>query len=250
VYKLLVVDDEPSILDGIKRTLPWKDYGFGEVQTATKMREAISKAVEMNPDLAVFDVCLGSDRSYNAINELAKYGLKTVYLMLSGHESFEFAREAIRCGAKDYILKPVDSESFKKRVEKIIVEDFHGSVIKKEECQDPILGHDWNEFSTLTQRILKITMAEYRENLNLKIVSDKFKMNSVYIGQIFLKETGIKYSEYLMRYRMLKAREKIICTEDKIAAIANEVGYSNLNYFYLHFKARFNMSPTDLRAPK
>jgi YesN/AraC family two-component response regulator len=78
-------------------------------------------------------------------------------------------------------------------------------------------------------------------------VAERFRMNGTYLGQLFLKETRMKFSEYLMAYRMLRARERIQSTDEKIASIALSVGYPNLNYFYTHFHAYFEKSPSDLR---
>jgi AraC-like DNA-binding protein len=72
-------------------------------------------------------------------------------------------------------------------------------------------------------------------------------MSSKYIGRIFLKDTGMKYSEYLMAYRLLEAKRLIINTNEKISVIAGMVGYSQLNNFYTQFRNYFGVSPSSLR---
>ena len=72
-------------------------------------------------------------------------------------------------------------------------------------------------------------------------------MNSKYIGRVFLKDTGMKFTEYLMAYRMLEARRLIKNTQENIAVIASMVGYSHSNNFYVHFKSYFGCSPGTLR---
>ena len=62
-----------------------------------------------------------------------------------------------------------------------------------------------------------------------------------------MKDTGVKFSEYLMSYRMLEARKLIVSTQEKISVIANMVGYVHLNNFYTHFKTYFGVSPSALR---
>lgn len=75
-------------------------------------------------------------------------------------------------------------------------------------------------------------------------------MNATYLGQIFIKETDMKFSEYLMAYRMYVARERILNTDDKISSVAAEVGYSNMNYFYQHFHNYYDSTPSEMRAGK
>ena len=72
-------------------------------------------------------------------------------------------------------------------------------------------------------------------------------MNPTYLGQIFIKETNMKFTEYLMAYRMYVAREKIMNTDDKISEVASLVGYTNMNYFHQHFHSYYGISPLKMR---
>lgn len=250
MYKLLIVDDEPQILDGMKYTLDWEKYGIGQIETALTYQEAVEKAIRIQPDIGLFDVCIGNRYGYDIINELNALQLKTIPIMMSGYSEFEYAQKAIRCGARDYILKPVEREKLQPVVEKIIVQDLHGtlenSVCAVEEV-DPVLCVRYDTLSNLTNRILVMVKAEYNQNINLKTVADKFKMNSTYLGQIFLKETHMKFSEYLMVYRLQRVHDRIVGTDEKIACIARSAGFSNPNYFYSCFHDYFDLSPMDLR---
>ncbi|AZS14118.1 response regulator transcription factor [Paenibacillus lutimineralis] len=250
MYKLLIVDDEPQILEGMKRTLDWEKYGFGSIETSETIEDAISKAVAFYPDLAIFDVCIGKDRGYDAIRRLNELGLPAKYIIMSGYSEFEYAQEAIRCGVKDYLLKPVNRTKLQQVVEKIIVEDLHGTLEGADHDDvniDPVLGVRYDSLSKLVNRILLMVKTEYTQNITLKMVAEQFRMNGTYLGQLFLKETQMKFSEYIMAYRMLRARERILSTDEKIASIAQSVGYSNPGYFYMHFHSFFGKSPSDLR---
>lgn len=250
MYKLLIVDDEPQILEGMRRTLDWASYGFHRIETSETREDAIAKSVEMLPDIAIFDVCIGPDRGYEIIHKLNELRLPTKYIIMSGYSEFQYAQEAIRCGVKDYLLKPVERSKLQKVIEKIIIEDLHGTldgINGKDENMDPILGVAYEDLSKLTTRILLMVKAEYAQNITLKSVAERFRMNSTYLGQLFLKEAHMKFSEYLMAYRMLQAKEYILTTDEKISSIALAVGYPNLNYFYTHFQGYFGMSPSEMR---
>jgi YesN/AraC family two-component response regulator len=105
----------------------------------------------------------------------------------------------------------------------------------------------YSELSKLTNKMLVIIKTDYSESLSLKIIAEKFRMNSAYLGQSFLKETKMKFSEYLMVYRLHRAYDLILGSNDKIHYIAKQVGYTNLNYFYVQFRLFFGISPSDLR---
>ncbi len=250
MYRLLIVDDEPYIIDGVKRLIDWSSYGFSRVESALNYHEAVEKAVELKPDIALFDVCIDDARGYDIIEKLNALDLPTIYVMMSGYDEFEFVRKSFLRGVKDYLLKPIDRGKLQRIIERIIVEDLKGSLESKrikEKNVDLILNMEYSTLSNLTNKVLLIVKGEYNKNINLKVVADKFKMNSTYLGQIFIKETGMKFSEYLMRYRLTVAKERIEGTSEKIASIAFGVGYLNLNYFYIQFKDYFGFSPTSLR---
>lgn len=250
MYKLLIVDDEPVIIEGIKLMIDWEKYGIQQIATAANYTEAVEKAIELKPHIGIFDVCIGESRGYDIIEKLKTISLPTKYIMISGYDEFEYARRAIRAGARDYLMKPIDKEELGRAVGKIIVEDFHGHIAEKSKNDptiDPVLKVPYNCLSSLTAKVVMIVKGEYSKNINLKLIAEEFKMNSTYLGQIFLRETHMKFSEYLMAYRLVQAKALIETTTDKISYIAARVGYHNINYFYLHFKDFFGFSPSDLR---
>ena len=179
------------------------------------------------------DVRIGNEFGYELINCLNGMGVKSNYIMMSGYDDFQYACEALRCGAVDYLLKPLDKDQLQKRIEQVVVENLHGTVqLEVRKNEDPILA------------------MEYGQHISLKSIADRFRMNATYLGQIFIKETDMKFSEYLMAYRMYVARERILNTDDKISSVAAEVGYSNMNYFYQHFHNYYDSTPSEMRAGK
>ena len=95
--------------------------------------------------------------------------------------------------------------------------------------------------------MILIVKNDYGANLSLTSISEKFNMSSKYIGRVFLNDTGLKFSEYLMVFRLQTARYLVENTREKISFIISSVGYSQQNNFYVHFKRLFGVSPGDLR---
>lgn len=250
MYRMLIVDDEPKIIEGIKLILDWATYGITVIDSAVSYSVAIQKAISERPQLGIIDVRLDDRRGYDMINEFRSLALPIKCIMVSGYDEFEYAKKAMQAGAKDYIIKPIDQDELRRAVERIIVEDLHGTLPKDCETDkdiDPVLNLHYSELSNLTCKVIMIVKSDYGKNLNLKVIADMFKMNSNYLGQIFYKETHLKFSEYLMIYRLLQAKTKILQSPEKVYLIAKQVGYQNINYFYTHFHSYFGFSPSDLR---
>lgn len=251
MYRLLLVDDEKQITEGLKFLLPWERYQIQEIRTANTYEEALETAYQWKPHIAIIDVCIGKDFGYDLQHELHRNLPKLCTVMISGYDEFAYVREAMREGAVDYLLKPINRIELEHVLKEIVVNRLHGSIrhIEGKDTQhDRILGTDVQGLNKLIRKILKIVQDEYGKNLNLSILADRLEMSSGYLGKLFAKETGMKFSQYLMAYRMDIAKELLIGTDFKVSYIANKVGYTNLNYFYMHFQSSYQKSPSEFRG--
>lgn len=250
MYRLLIVDDEPDICENVKYLLDWAGYGFTSIMTATSFPDALSKAVDLQPHVALVDTRLGDRWGYDLVAQLHATGMRTVFCMISGYDDSRYIRRAMQASARDYLLKPLDVGELRAFVERTVVNDLGGTLPERDVVKqelDPVLMTEYSSFSKITNKIILFTKENYRSPVSLTTIADSFHMSSKYIGRIFLRDTGIKFSEYLMSYRMLEARRLITNSQDKISVIADAVGYSQLNNFYIHFKNYFGVSPGALR---
>lgn len=249
MYKLLIIDDEPAILAGMQKILDWNAYGFGEVAVAGSYQEALERAIILQPDLCLCDVCLKEHRIYELIDRLEALGHPSHYIIMSGYSDFAYVQSALRRRAVDYLLKPVDTESLREAVEKVIVEKLGGRAedFQEEAGLDPVLKRPTSELSSLVGKIVAFVASGYQGEMTLKLLGEKFYMSAPYLGQLFLQETGMKFTDYVTQFRMNRAYWQIRNTNDKISVIAASVGYDNMGYFYTQFKAAFGVSPTEVR---
>ena len=251
MYTLMIVDDEPAIWGVCCRVLGGNHVGCEQIKAAKSCLDVVSHVVDWKPDVCLVDVRIGNEFGYELINCLNAMGIHSNYIMMSGYDDFQYACEALRCGALDYLLKPLDKKQLQKRIEQVIVEKLHGTLRRDDKKdEDPVLGRPYEELSPLIRKIVMMVGMEYGQHISLKSIADRFRMNATYLGQIFIKETGMKFSEYLMAYRMHVARGQIVNTDEKISAIAADVGYSNMNYFYQHFHGFYGITPSEMRAGK
>ncbi|WFR58664.1 response regulator [Anaerocolumna sp. AGMB13025] len=87
----------------------------------------------------------------------------------------------------------------------------------------------------------------YAQNLSLKSLGEKYYINSAYLGQIFKKNYGCCFKDYLNNVRMRKAAETMLRTNKKIYEIAGDVGYKNIEYFINKFEDIYGMTPSRFR---
>lgn len=87
----------------------------------------------------------------------------------------------------------------------------------------------------------------YASNLTLKELSEKYYVNSAYLGQLFRKKYGCSFKDYLNQYRMEEASKLLIRTDQKIYQIAEAVGYKDVDYFVSRFIAVKGCTPAKFR---
>ncbi len=87
----------------------------------------------------------------------------------------------------------------------------------------------------------------YDRNLTLKEFGEKYYVNSAYLGQLFRKKYGQSFKDYLNGYRIERAADRLIRTNDRIYEIAEAVGYHDLDYFVNRFIAAKGCTPAKFR---
>ncbi|MPQ44836.1 response regulator transcription factor [Clostridium tarantellae] len=106
------------------------------------------------------------------------------------------------------------------------------------------------KYSPVVQQIISYVNENYYEEVSLKTLAQKYNINTSYLGQVFTKEVGCSFSEYLNKTKNMKAKDLILNTNLKINDIARQVGYLDTSYFYRKFKKYYGVCPSTLRTIK
>ena len=107
-----------------------------------------------------------------------------------------------------------------------------------------------SQYTPVVRQIISEVQHNYREDMNLKTLAYKYHMNASYLGQIFQKEAGCSFAQYLSNTKNSIAKDLILNTNMKINDIARQVGYTDISYFYRKFKQCYGVSPASLREMK
>jgi len=116
-HKILVVDDEPSIVDAVATALRYEGYAVEEAKTG---REALSAVASFEPDLVVLDWMLPDIEGIEVGRRLRERGFKTAVLFLTAKDATENKVEALRAGGDDYVTKPFSLAELVARAQAIL----------------------------------------------------------------------------------------------------------------------------------
>ena len=136
-YRLLIVDDEPIILSGIKSLLNWDSLGVEIAGTARNGREALVFIENHHPDIVIADIKMPIMDGISLLKESNERFPDIVFIMLSSLEEFRLAKEAISYRAVDYLLKiELDENLLRKAIVKARDESDRRSIFSKKDDGD------------------------------------------------------------------------------------------------------------------
>lgn len=248
--RLLIVDSDTGRCEQTKQLLDWSAYGISSVITASSYLEAVDKAVDLKPRVAFVSLQLEGHTGCELVQNLRSMDMNTIFCITADDLCPTSILDSMRAGAQEYLTCPLDVKEVRAFLERTVATPLLRRLPKDaapRDALDPVLGIPCDTFSTVTKKIILVIRSNYHSPQSLSAIAQELNMSSKYIGRVFLKDTGIKFSEYLMSYRMLEARRLIVSTQEKISTIAGMVGYVQLNNFYTHFKNYFGVSPSTLR---
>lgn len=105
MYHILIVDDEFLVRLGLKTTIDWGAHGYQVVGEAANGKEALDMVQTLHPDIVLVDIQMPLLDGIQFITEAKKTNRNISFIILSNHESFQYAQEAIKLGVSQYILK-------------------------------------------------------------------------------------------------------------------------------------------------
>ncbi len=110
MYRILIVDDEPIVRRGIKKSLNWNEFDIEMVAEAENGVEALEQVMETQPDIILLDICMPRMDGLEFAAIVRKRFPHIRIVIITGFHDFEYARSALRAGVDDYILKPITKE--------------------------------------------------------------------------------------------------------------------------------------------
>lgn len=108
MYRVIIVDDEQWALIGIRKFLQRGSDQFQVIYETTNPIEALDAICSMQPDLVFTDIRMPEISGIDLIEKTRQRGVSTEFVIVSGFSEFSFAQQALRVGALDYLLKPLD----------------------------------------------------------------------------------------------------------------------------------------------
>lgn len=105
---VLLADDEPIIIKGLKKLISWEDRGIEIIGEAWTGRGLLEEIETKRPALVITDISMPDGSGIDVLKEISRRGLRTKVIFISAYQEFSYAKEALALGAVDYLVKPIE----------------------------------------------------------------------------------------------------------------------------------------------
>lgn len=235
--RILVCEDEDLIRKGICKIVE-SVCKEAEVRESDNGMEGYKIISMWNPHVVITDIRMPVMDGLSMIERARGEGARCSYVVISAYRDFEYARTAIRCGVREYILKPLNRFEVAACLERLL-DMKAGEGTGEADRGSTEAGEDGGSIGKAIQYIEN----NFYRSISLEEVSQAVHMNTAYFSTLFKKQTGKKYIDYVTDLRMEKARRLILNTDLKIGSIAGMVGYGSTKHFTRIYKEKFGTTP-------
>lgn len=243
--KIMIVDDEPKIRRGMKTLLEEQD-GFEVIGIYDNAMSSLSDMDEKQPNVLITDIKMPEYSGLDLIEKIREKDKNLYIIILSGYGSFKYAQRAIRSGVYRYLTKPTNPReliSVLREIE-LKIEGVNRTVSKSEENESVEVGN------LLIRKALDYIELHYAEKIGLKTLSNALYISPNYFSDLFRRHMKVKFSDFLIEYRLKKACILLKKPEYKVSEISEMVGFRDSTYFSTVFKKTYNLTPLEYKNTK
>lgn len=225
---VLLVDDEPLELEQlamfIKPLRPrWHLF------TAVDGNQASALCQQIPFQLAFLDIQLPGKSGLEVAWELKSRNEDADIIMVTAFQDFQYAKESIKLGVVDYLLKPIIENELKEVILRL-------------------QRHESIEYSPLVLATINILQERFGEKLNLTDIAREIHVNPSYLSRRFSEEVKLGFSEYVIDYRIEKAKILLVTHVDwTISQVAEVTGFNSQHYFSTIFRKKTGFTPREYR---
>ena len=237
--KLLIADDEDTIRNGIARYIKLHTDRFDKIYLASNGQEAVDIIFRDKPDIMFLDVQMPLKDGIEVMQEAKRADILPYTMILSGYDEFKYCQQALRFGAKEYLLKPVRSSDILQMLNRAADELFG-----PQETAETWPAEEKNHLVELAREYVE---EHYYENLMLADVAQKVGISAGYLSTLFQKQMAKGFVDYLNEVRIEHACTYLQQNLLKTYEIAYKVGFKDEKYFSKVFKRIKGQSPSEYR---
>ncbi len=241
---VMLIDDDIWALADMRETFRFDHYDFEIIGEYCSAEDAVRAMESGAPDLIVSDICMSAGSGLDLAALCAEKYPDTVMILVSGHERFDYAREAIRQGVFAYLLKPLLDSEVNETMERLLKQWPASRSLPETETADAPAS------DSLVGRAMSYIEEHYNVSLPLETVAGALYVNKNYLSDLFSKSLGMTFTQYKNTVRINHAKELIRKGGLSMTEIAQKTGFDSSSRFSKVFHQIEGISPQQYQSKK
>lgn len=275
MYKVVIIDDEPIIVEGLQKGIPWENWNCEIAGTAGSGIEGLNIVRDIKPDILISDISMANMDGLTMVAAIKSEYPEVEVCLLTGFRNFEYAQQAIKLGVTRFLLKPSKIDELEEAIdamiknlksrgtmgekqapniwnmenqeEKYLYETFvKNRMISCDDGEGKIKFTDANNY--IVKNAIKFMYENYKLKLSLLDVAEHCYISNWHLSKLLNKYTGKGFFEIINIIRLDKAKELLRTTSYKIQEISEMIGFQDVTHFSRIFKSYVGVSPKDYRS--
>ncbi|MDR1174672.1 MAG: response regulator [Treponema sp.] len=232
--RLVIADDEQVSRSGLEELFPWDDLGYKITGVFRNGWETLRHIEQFGADVLLTDIRMPVMDGLSLLRSLREKGIPTAVVFLSGYTEFEYARQGVFLGIRDYLVKPVKFDELVnifKNLRETLEEHENSREIRPEGGMEKMRQY----------------VEAHLKNASLEAAAEAAGLSPDYASRIFHKYSGVSFADYLYRQRMRHAGALLCRIGMRINDVADILGYDNAKNFSRAFHRYYGVKPSDYR---
>ena len=241
MYRVILIDDEPLITEGLQKIVSWEEYHCEVVGIAEDAVTGADLIRTLQPHILFTDIRMPGDDGLTMLAGLRSEFPGMQVAVLTGYRDFTYAQQAIRLGVTRFLLKPSRMDEIHEALAAMTARLSSSDARGEEEKEGETAGN------FLINQAIAYMQKHYSEKLTLQDVADACYVSQWHLSKLMNRHTGKSFYDILNSLRIKAAKELLADPGLRISDIGEKVGYADTAHFSRVFKKLVGMSANEYR---
>ncbi|WP_082651899.1 response regulator transcription factor [Gorillibacterium timonense] len=167
MHRAILVDDEVFTRKGLMKLIDWEACGFRVVEEADDGEDALALIESVRPDVVITDIRMPVLDGLELIRQVQENGVAhPFFVIISGYDDFQYARQALRYGVQDFLLKPINEQEFSEALRRL-----NDRLLKQKQDKE-------RETRLLPSALVEALIMEELDEETLRIWAERLHLNT------------------------------------------------------------------------
>ena len=245
MIRVVLIDDEAIILEGLKKVVDWSGFGCEVVATAQNAISGAEIIRRYQPQIVITDIKMPDQDGLTMLAGLKSEFPALEVTVLTGYRDFSYAQEASRLGVTRLLLKPSKMDEINEAM-RTMSENLRAAGLTQEESGE----ENQPAGSFLVREAVQYMEQRYADKLTLQDVADHCYVSQWHLSKLLNRHLEKSFYDLLNEIRIKRAQLLLADPKLKIGDIGERVGYCDPGHFARTFKKITGMSAYEYRNQK